>query len=75
MNATDIKSIKINIYKKIINPYKSYKKLYTKLKQMLQSMHRIFLYTFVKRVKTILKWIYGLEVIKNNTSQFHFNLF
>ena len=63
MNATDIKSIKINIYKKIINPYKNYKKLYTKLKQMLQSMHRIFLYTFVKRVKTILKWIYGLEVI------------
>ena len=75
MNATDIKSIKINIYKKIINPYKNYKKLYTKLKQMLQSMHRIFLYTFVKRVKTILKWIYGLEVIQNNTSQFHFNLF
>ena len=63
MNATDIKSIKINLYKKIINPYKNYKKLYTKLKQMLQSMHRIFLYTFVKRVKTILKWIYGLEVI------------
>ena len=63
MNATDIKSIKINIYKKIINPYKNYKKLYTKLKQMLQSMHRIFLYTFAKRVKTILKWIYGLEVI------------
>ena len=63
MNATDIKSIKINIYKKIINPYENYKKLYTKLTQMLQSMHRIFLYTFVKRVKTILKWIYGLEVI------------
>ena len=55
MNATDIKSIKINLYKKIINPYENYKKLYTKLKQMLQSMHRIFLYTFVKRVKTILK--------------------
>lgn len=63
MNASDIKSIKINLYKKVINPYKNYKKLYAKLKQMLQSMHRIFLYTFVKRVKTILKWIYGLEVI------------